>query len=125
MQFIQIFAIIFSLGVFIGIVDLIRRGMLKEQYAILWLVSAVVLLGLSLWRELLHLIAALLGVAYPPSLLFLVAFLFLLLIVLYFSVIISSLSERNKKLSQEIAIFKTFFEEHKKEGGKNEHRKGF
>ncbi|HBO84297.1 MAG: hypothetical protein A2073_01545 [Deltaproteobacteria bacterium GWC2_42_11] len=118
MQFIQIFAIIFSLGVFIGIVDLIRRGMLKEQYAILWLVSAVVLLGLSLWRELLHLIAALLGVAYPPSLLFLVAFLFLLLIVLYFSVIISSLSERNKRLSQEVAILKTLFEEHKKTDNK-------
>lgn len=125
MHSIQIVAIIISLATLISVVDLIRRGMLKEQYAILWLASAVVLLALSMWRGLLDNIARAAGIAYPPSLLFLVAFLFLLLIVLHFSVIISSLSEKNKKLSQEIAIFKTFFEEHKKEGGKNEHRKGF
>ncbi|MBI3756101.1 MAG: DUF2304 domain-containing protein [Deltaproteobacteria bacterium] len=124
MQSIQIVAIIFSLGILIGVVDLIRRGMLKEQYALLWLASAIVLLVLSMWRELLDMIAKALGVVYPPSLLFLVAFLFLLLIVLHFSVIISDLSEKNKKLSQEIAIFKTIFEEYKKEKN-NEHRKDF
>jgi hypothetical protein len=118
-QLIQIVAIIFSLGIFVGIVDLIRRGMLKEQYAILWLISAIVLLILSVWRQLLDKIAYVLGVAYAPSLLFLVAFVFLLLIVLHFSVIISNISEKNKKLSQEIAILKTIFEQYIK-GEKNE-----
>lgn len=108
---IQIFAILFSIGLFAGIVDLIRRGMLKEQYSLLWLMAAVILLVLSVWRELLDKIALTIGVAYPPSLLFLVVFLFLLLIVLHFSVIISELSEKNKRLSQELAIFKTVFEQ--------------
>ena len=121
-QLIQIVAIIFSLGIFVGIIDLIRRGMLKEQYAILWLISAIVLLILSVWRQLLDKIAYVLGVAYAPSLLFLVAFVFLLLIVLHFSVIISNLSEKNKRLSQEIAILKTIFEQYTK-GEKNEYRK--
>jgi len=121
-QLIQIVAIIFSLGIFVGIVDLIRRGMLKEQYAILWLISAIVLLILSVWRQLLDKIAQLLGIAYAPSLLFLVAFVFLLLIVLHFSVIISNLSEKNKRLSQEIALLKTMFEQYTK-GEKNEYRK--
>ena len=121
-QLIQIVAIIFSLGIFVGIVDLIRRGMLKEQYAILWLISAIVLLILSVWRQLLDKIAQLLGIAYAPSLLFLVAFVFLLLIVLHFSVIISNISEKNKRLSQEIAILKTMFEQYAK-GEKNEYRK--
>lgn len=115
MQFIQIFAIIFSLGIFVAVVDLIRRGLLKEQYAILWLASAVVLLMLSVWRGLLDRIAQMFGVAYPPSLLFTVAFLFLLLIVLHFSVIISDLSEKNKRLSQEVALLKTMFEQQKGE----------
>ncbi len=118
MQFFQIFAIIFSFGILIGVVDLIRRGMLKEQYAILWLVSAIVLLFLSLWRGLLDTIANAIGIAYPPSFLFIVAFLFLLLIVLHFSVIISRLSENNKRLSQEIAILKTMFEEYKNAGNR-------
>ncbi|MBI5328027.1 MAG: DUF2304 domain-containing protein [Deltaproteobacteria bacterium] len=117
MQSIQILAIIFSIGVFVGIVDLIRRGMLKEQYAILWLISAVILLVLSVWRGLLDKIARVLEVVYPPALLFLVAFVFLLLIVLHFSVIISDISEKNKKISQEIAMLKTRLEEMRK-GGK-------
>lgn len=108
---IQIFAIIFSVGLVAGIVDLIRRGMLKEQYALLWLASAIVLLVLSMLRGLLDAIALAVGVAYPPALLFLVAFLFLLLIVLHFSVIISSLSEKNKRLAQEVAILKALFEQ--------------
>lgn len=108
---IQVFAIIFSIVLFAGIVDLIRRGMLKEQYALLWLFAAAILLVLAVWRELLDKIALTFGVAYPPSLLFLVAFLFLFLIVLHFSVIISELSEKNKRLSQEVAILKTLFEQ--------------
>ncbi len=114
MHAIQIFAIIFSVGLVAGIVDLIRRGMLKEQYALLWLVSAIVLLVLSVLRRFLDAVALAVGVAYPPALLFLVAFLFLLLIVLHFSVIISELSEKNKRLSQEIAILKTLFEQYLK-----------
>lgn len=113
MQLVQIIAVIFSVSLLIGIVDLIRRGMIKEQYALLWLASAVILLILSVWRGLLDKIALAMGIAYPPSFLFLVAFLFLLLIVLHFSVIISDFSEKNKRLSQEVAILKTMFEQHK------------
>lgn len=106
MQSVQIIAITFSLSILIAIVDLIRRGRLKEQYSLLWLASSGVLLFLSIWRGLLDKMAQLVGVAYPPSLLFLIAFIFLLLIVLHFSVIISSLSEKNKKLAQEIGLLK-------------------
>ena len=113
MQLVQIIAVIFSVSLLIGIVDLIRRGMLKEQYALLWLASAVILLILSVWRGLLDKIALAMGIAYPPSFLFLVAFLFLLLIVLHFSVIISDFSEKNKRLTQEVAILKTMFEQYK------------
>jgi hypothetical protein len=113
MQVVQIIAVIFSVSLLIGIVDLIRRGMIKEQYALLWLASSVILLILSVWRDLLDKIALAMGIAYPPSFLFLVAFLFLLLIVLHFSVIISDFNEKNKRLSQEVAILKTMFEQYK------------
>lgn len=106
MQSIQVIAITFSLSILIAVIDLIRRGRLKEQYSLLWLASSFILLILSLWRELLHNISYYAGVAYPPALLFLLAFLFLLLIVLHFSVVISDLSEKNKRLAQEIGILK-------------------
>jgi hypothetical protein len=117
MLFIQVIAIVFSVSIFIGIVDLIRRGRLKEQYAILWLVSAAILLVLSSWRGLLHKLSRFVGVEYPPALLFLLAFLFLLVIVLHYSVVISKLSEKNKRLAQEIALLKTMLEEWKGKKG--------
>lgn len=114
MESIQIIAIVFSLCILVGVIELIRRGMLKERYALLWLASAAILLVLSVWRELLHKISQIVGVAYPPSLLFFAAFLFLLLIVLHFSVIISNLSEKNKRLAQEVGILKMTLEQNEK-----------
>ena len=60
------------------VVEAIRRSSLNARYAILWLGAGAALLLFSLYRPLLDWAAALLGVAYPPSLLFGLAFLFLL-----------------------------------------------
>lgn len=106
MQFIQVIAIFFSIAVLTGVIDLIRRRRLKERFALLWLSSAVILIALSVWRDLLHTISRIAGVEYPPALLFFMAFLFLLLIVLHYSIEISDLSEKNKRLAQEIALMK-------------------
>ena len=111
MQAIQIVAIAGSIVLLITIVELIRRGMLKERYALLWLFSVVVIFVLAIWRSLLDRVAIWFGIAYPPSLLFLVAFLFLLLITLHFSVVISNLSERNKTLAQNLALLKAELDE--------------
>jgi hypothetical protein len=90
----------------IVIVELIRRGQLKERYALLWLFAGIILLIFSLSRDLLEYVASLVGIYYPPSLLFLLAFLFLLLITLHFSSVISGLSEKNKQLAQELALLR-------------------
>jgi hypothetical protein len=50
-------------------------------------------------------------VAYPPSLLFLVAFAFVLLILLHYSVVISILHEKSKTLAQELALLKAALKE--------------
>lgn len=106
MDLIQILAIIGSGAVMIVVVELIRRGRLKEKYSLLWLFAGVVLLFLSSSISTLDFLSSLLGVHYPPSLLFLLAFLFLLLITLHFSVVISGLSEKNKQLAQELALLR-------------------
>jgi hypothetical protein len=106
MYIIQVVAIIGSLALFVFVIDLVRRGALKEKYSVLWLASAVVIAALSIKKQILDTIAAYLGIAYPPSLLFLVAFVFILLIVLHFSIVISTLHEKNRILAQEIALLK-------------------
>lgn len=116
MQTVQIISIIIALALFSAVIDLIRRGLLKERYSVLWLASIFAIMALSVWKGLLDRIAQMVGVAYPPSLLFLVAFLFILIILLHFSVVISIFTERNKILTQEISLLKARLEEREKKG---------
>lgn len=111
MYYFQIFSIIGSIVLFALVINFIRLGLLKEKYSVLWLAAALVIIILSLKKEILDYIAKFLGVAYPPSLLFLVAFIFVLLIILHFSVVISILHERNKVLAQEITLIKSALKE--------------
>ncbi len=111
MDLLKIAAIACSGAVLFTVVELIRRGRLKEKYSILWLLAGGVLLLLSISRDLLEYLSRLAGIYYPPSLLFLLAFLFLLLITLHFSVVISGLSEKNKQLAQEIALLRQELQE--------------
>lgn len=111
MYLFQIIAIIGSVALFAFVIDFIRRGLLKEKYSVLWIISALVIMALSVKKGLLDAIAGLLGIAYPPSLLFLVAFIFILLINLHFSVVISILHEKNKALVQELTLLRNSLKE--------------
>jgi hypothetical protein len=102
----QILAVAGALLLLVFVVDFVRRGLLKEKYSVLWLTSALAILVLALRKHLLDTIAGYLGVDYAPSLLFLVAFLFIMLIILHFSVVISILHDKNKVLTQEITLLK-------------------
>lgn len=82
----------------------VRRASLNVRYAILWLCAGAVLLILSLYRPLLDYIAVAVGVGYPPSLLFLVAFVFLLFIVLHYSLVLSSHRDSIRRLAQTVAL---------------------
>ncbi len=96
------------------VIELVRRGRLKERYSLLWLLAGAVLLMLSLSRSVLEYISRIVGIYYPPSVLFLLAFLFLLLITLHFSVVISGLSDKNKKLAQELALLREELSEYRR-----------
>lgn len=106
MDYFQIFSIIGSVVLLGLIINFIRLGILKEKYSVLWIACSVAILILSVKKGILDYIALSLGVAYPPSLLFLVAFMFVLLISLHFSVVISIFHEKNKALSQEVTLLK-------------------
>lgn len=82
----------------------VRRASLNVRYAILWLCAGFVLLLLSLYRPLLDYIARAVGISYPPSLLFLVAFVFLLFIVLHYSLVLSSHRDSIRRLAQTVAL---------------------
>jgi hypothetical protein len=100
----QIVAILASAGLLVILLELVRRRRLLERYALLWLLSALVLLGLSIWGGLLEELASLIGVAYPPNALFLVAFGFVMVLLLHFSLAVSRLTDQTKVLAQRLAL---------------------
>ncbi|MCK9418523.1 MAG: DUF2304 domain-containing protein [Nitrospirae bacterium] len=106
MDVLKIMAIVGCGSGLLLIVELIRRGRLKEKYSLLWLFAGTVLLVFASSRGLLEYVSSLVGIYYPPSFLFLLAFLFLLMITLHFSSVISGLSEKNKQLAQELALLR-------------------
>lgn len=107
MDFVQVVSIIASAAIFLVVIELIRRNHLKERYSLIWLAASIVLMVFSFWRGLLHFISLSIGIYYPPSFLFILAIGFLILLLLHFSTVISSLSEKNNRLAQEIGMMKT------------------
>jgi len=102
----RIFAIILAVGLIFLIIDLVRRRKLREEYSWLWILTGVVILGLSIWDNLLEFFVRLIGVINPVSGILFFGVLFLFLISLQFSVRISALTNQVKKLTQELAIIK-------------------
>jgi hypothetical protein len=101
---IQIMAVLVSAGLLFGVLELVRRRRLLERYAILWLFSATVLLALAAWKGLLEKVASAVGIYYAPSALFVIAFGFILVLLLHFSVAVSRLAEQSKVLAQRLAL---------------------
>jgi len=101
-----IFAIGASVIALFVILELVRRRRLREEYSLLWLGTAIVMLVVGVWRDLLHGLATTVGIVYPPNLLFLLAALFLLFIQLYFSTVITKLTQENKEIAQQVALLR-------------------
>jgi hypothetical protein len=101
---IQIVAIAATAGLFFIVFELVRRRRLMERYALLWLFATVVLLGLAVWKSLLEQVASAIGIFYAPSALFVIAFGFILVLLLHFSLVISRLADQNKVLAQRLGM---------------------
>jgi hypothetical protein len=101
---VQLFAALASVVLLGVVVELIRSRKLRERYALLWLATAGVILFFAVWRSGLHNLSKALGIAYPPNALFVLAILFVLVLLLHFSTVISKLSDRSTLLTQRLAL---------------------
>ena len=95
--------------------ELIRRRRLRERYALLWLLTGVVVLVLSLWRGGLNTMAGWMGIeTYPPAMLFAIGTLFILLVLLHYSTVISKLADQNAILAQKLALLEQELKERRR-----------
>ena len=100
----QIVAITGAVALLVFVLELVRRRALMERYALLWLFSSIVILGLAIWDEALGLMARQLGILSAPNALFFVAVGFILLLLLHFSAAMSRLTDQAKVLAQRHAM---------------------
>jgi hypothetical protein len=109
---VSIAAAIASILLLLVVFELIRSRRLRERYALLWLLTGIVLLVLSVWRGGLDTIAGWFGISgYPPAILFAVGILFILLVLLHYSTVISRLSDQSTILAQRLALLEERFRE--------------
>ena len=102
---VSIAASVASVLLLLVVLELIRGRRLKERYALLWLATGVVLLVLSAWRDGLNTIASWLGVGtYPPAILFAAATMFVIVVLLHYSTVLSKLTDENVLLAQRFAL---------------------
>ncbi len=86
------------------VIELVRRRKLREEYAWLWISTAVVLMVLALNTKIIAWLANLVQAESPLSILYFCALAFLMLVSLQFSVRLTKLSFRNKILAQQLAL---------------------
>ncbi|MBN1221855.1 MAG: DUF2304 domain-containing protein [Candidatus Aminicenantes bacterium] len=116
---IQIISVIGSLAFLVFIIFLIRIRRLKEEYAILWLFFGAIFLFLSIFRKSLEFISSLLGIAYPPAALFLILILAVITILIHFSLVISKMKDKQRRLAQQLALLDVQFKKRREESDHN------
>ena len=94
---------VFSVLLLILVLELVRRRLFKERYALLWLATAGCGVIVGLFPGIIVWLSKVMHVQFL-TVFFLLALLFLLGLVLSFSVVISSLSEQNRALAQELGL---------------------
>ena len=102
----QILLIIFTVLFFIILVKNVKKGKLRTDYALAWILCSIALIILSVFPQIAFFVARLIGVISTANIVF-AAIIFMLIILVYvlFNKV-SMLEEKQKNLIQEIAILK-------------------
>jgi hypothetical protein len=93
-----------AVAILVMVIELVRRRKLKEEYSVLWVITAVLTLLVSIWFSLLTGVTHAIGAISPASTLFFFGLLFTIVLLLHFSVRISSLERRLTTLVQEVGL---------------------
>jgi len=86
------------------VLELVRRRLLGEEYALAWIAGALGLLAMAIWRQALDSAARWLGIHYGPVLLLLLLGLIVFVALLFFSVVVSRQRVQIERLIEDVAI---------------------
>lgn len=111
MTSVHIVAIVSGAVILTGMFELLRRGELREKYAVLWLLVGIAVAVFGIFPGLLNDIARPLHVADPPNLLLFAGNVVLLLVTVHLSWESSRMEDRTRALAEEVALLREQIEQ--------------
>ena len=96
--------LVIGIGLALAILLLVRRDHLYIRQGLFWIVIAVFSLAFAVWPYLIDEIGGFLGIAYPPTLLFLVGIIVLVVKALLGDIALTKVRRDLRRLNQRIAL---------------------
>jgi hypothetical protein len=121
---IQIVALIVSSVLLLIVLELVRRRKITEEYSFIWILSSLLLLAVSIRREILHAAARWLGIYHPPILLVMVLIVIVFAASLGFSIIVSRQRQQIERLIEETSILAAELRDLREELARRTHGSG-
>lgn len=107
----KLFVLFAGIFLILLVLELVRRRKIREEYSVLWILTAITMFALAWWEGLLLFFTHLIGAVMNSSTIFFFSITFLGAICLHFSIKISQLTNQVKELAQEVAILRAEIEE--------------
>jgi hypothetical protein len=99
--------LVIGFGLAYGILHLVRRDHLYIRQGVFWIFIAFLSLALAIWPSFIDMLGGALGIAYPPTLLFLVAIVVLVVKSLMNDIALTKVRRDLRRLNQRIALLET------------------
>ncbi len=102
----NLYFVLLSIIIVLYVVNIVRKKNFSIKESFWWFIASVLMLILSIFPYSIDWVARLIGISYPPSLMFVFCIIFLLFINFRDSKRISELQMKTVELGQELAILK-------------------
>ena len=106
----QVMALVVAIGLAAGVLELVRRKRLSEEYSMLWLIATLGIAALGVWTDLLHAITRWMGALYDTSVVFFFGIMFALAVSLALCVRLTQITRQTRRLAQEVALLRASLE---------------
>jgi hypothetical protein len=104
MKITEIFVLLSAIMIFIVVLNLVRLRRLREEYSWLWLAAALFYLVMALKPKLISKLSGFLGITNSITAFTFFSLLFIVLILIHYSVRLSRLTTQMKDVTQQIAL---------------------
>lgn len=117
---IQILIVLVALLAMLYVINKVRKNGIELRYSLLWLLLGGGIIVFACFPQIINWLSHALGISQPVNMLFFAGFCFLLPIIFSLSVAVSRLSNKAKRMTQELALLNKELERIGKESQKKE-----